>query len=259
MRHPAMPPLRAILPAVVTVAEGSTDPHPAGGPLPAEAPLVWRAVPKRRREFATGRALARAALRDLGLPAAHTTPILAGPRRQPLWPPGVVGSITHTDGYCAAAVAWSRDLTALGIDAEPHQPLDEPVAALVCGPAERRWCAEAGVGTAAAGRRARLLFSIKESVFKAVWPLTGADLGFGDVAVTVDPDRRAWRASPAGRRGQAIAAVLAALDGALTTHGTVEGSHLLTAAWIRARGSGPAASRLRQAAADQRDPVTDGE
>ena len=66
--------------------------------LPEEEPLVARAVDKRRREFAAGRACARRALEQLGLPAS---PILAGPRREPLWPPGVVGALTHCRGIAA--------------------------------------------------------------------------------------------------------------------------------------------------------------
>lgn len=75
--------------------------------LPSEEALVARAVDKRRREFATGRDCARRALSQLGW---DEVPILAGPKREPLWPAGIVGSITHCPGYCAAIVARSTSL-----------------------------------------------------------------------------------------------------------------------------------------------------
>lgn len=75
---------------------------------------------RRQREFATARSCARTALARLGVPPV---PVLASPRGAPRWPAGVVGSITHCDGYRAAAVAYTRDVVSLGIDAEPDEPL----------------------------------------------------------------------------------------------------------------------------------------
>ena len=59
-----------------------------------------------------------------------------GAKREPLWPAGVVGSITHCDGYRAAAVARATDLATVGIDAEPHEPLPDGVLAAIALPAE---------------------------------------------------------------------------------------------------------------------------
>ena len=56
--------------------------------FPEEEAVLVRAVDKRRREFTTARACARAALATLGLPPA---PIVPGLRGAPQWPPGVVG------------------------------------------------------------------------------------------------------------------------------------------------------------------------
>lgn len=149
---------------------------------PEEEKAVADAVTKRRQEFGTARWCARVALAKLGLPPAA---ILPGSRGAPQWPPGVVGSITHCAGYRAAALGHSRDVAAIGIDAEPHSPLPEGVGALVTRPEEAAQMAELG---AAAPDICwdKVLFSAKESVYKTWYPLTGLWLGFGDVSVAFD-------------------------------------------------------------------------
>lgn len=90
--------------------------------FPEEERVVARAVEKRRREFTTGRACARLALERLGIGAVA---IPNGERGEPLWPSGVVGSITHCRGYCGCAVAKAGDVVVVGIDAEVHEPLPD--------------------------------------------------------------------------------------------------------------------------------------
>ena len=145
----------------------------------AEEAAVARACAERRAEFATGRACARAALATLGLAAA---PIVPGPRGEPLWPAGVVGSITHTADYCAAAVAWRDVIGGLGIDAELHQPLPDGVGAMVCTPSERDWIASAPDGT----HWDTVVFCAKESVFKAWFPLAGRWLDFTGAELAIE-------------------------------------------------------------------------
>jgi 4'-phosphopantetheinyl transferase EntD len=139
---------------------------------------------KRRREFTAGRACARRALALLGLEDAA---IPVGAEREPLWPAGVVGSITHCHGYCAAAVARCSRATSIGIDAELNVTLPPGVEPLVCTEAERRWLRSApGAGQV---RWATLIFSAKESVYKAWFPPTRRWLEFADVELTIDPER----------------------------------------------------------------------
>jgi 4'-phosphopantetheinyl transferase EntD len=150
--------------------------------FPAEEALVAGAAGKRRREFTTGRHCARTALAELGVAPA---PILRGEMGAPRWPPGIVGSITHCAGYRAAAVARDRDVLSAGVDAEPDEGLPAGVLELVALPGERerlRDLAAAAPGTC----WDRLLFSAKESVYKAWFPLTGRWLGFHDADVTID-------------------------------------------------------------------------
>jgi 4'-phosphopantetheinyl transferase EntD len=148
--------------------------------FPEEMACIARSVMKRRREFTTVRACARQALAALGYPP---TPLVPGPQGAPTWPTGVVGSMTHCDTYRAAAVAHSCEVTALGIDAEPNDPLPDGVLDLVATHEERRVLAELGARHPIVNWD-RLLFSAKESLFKAYSPLTGRWLGFEEAIVT---------------------------------------------------------------------------
>lgn len=178
----AAPMLAAIVPAGVAVCEVLVDP-PTAVLFPAEQAEVVHAVAKRRREYATGRWCARTALAALGVaPVA----IPAGERGEPRWPAGLVGSITHCDGYRAAAVARGGTLRGIGIDAEPHDRLPDGVLDLVTGPAERDRLESLGRG--GPGQHwDRLLFSAKESVYKAWFPLARRWLDFTDADLTIDP------------------------------------------------------------------------
>ncbi|MDG4801895.1 4'-phosphopantetheinyl transferase superfamily protein [Micromonospora sp. WMMD980] len=177
--------IETLLPTAAVAVEAFAD-EPDEPPYPGEEDLLTRAAPSRRREFVTARRCAREALARLGYAPA---PIRPGPRREPLWPAGVVGSITHCDGYRAAAVAPATALASLGVDAEPHEPLPDEVLGVVT---------TAGEPARLAGLRAvdagvhweRLLFSAKESVYKAWYPLTGRWLGFEEAEVTFDPAGR---------------------------------------------------------------------
>ena len=153
---------------------------------PAEAALVITAGAQRRREFATARQCARIALAALGTPAVAVLPDADG---APVWPAGVVGSLTHCPGYRAAAVGRSETFRGLGIDAEPHVPLPRAVDDLVLRAEER-----ARLRPLCAARPDvhwdRLVFSAKEAVYKAWFPVTRRWLGFEDVSIAVWPDGR---------------------------------------------------------------------
>ncbi|MEU3554647.1 4'-phosphopantetheinyl transferase family protein [Streptomyces fragilis] len=173
-----------LLPGTVAAVETFRDDPAEDTPLyPEEEAAVARAVTKRRREFAAVRGCARLAMRQLGIPPRA---VPSGPRGAPRWPQGVVGSMTHCEGYRAAALARTSDLASLGIDAEPHRPLPDDVLAAVSLPAERERLGRLAV------RRPdvhwdRLLFSAKESVYKAWFPLTGAWLDFEEADIEITP------------------------------------------------------------------------
>ncbi|MGP4000465.1 4'-phosphopantetheinyl transferase family protein [Streptomyces sp. 8N706] len=171
-----------LVPEAVVCAEAFDDEAEAEL-YPQEAALVASAVQTRRAEFATVRACARRALAGLGLPAA---PVLPGVRNVPQWPAGVVGSMTHCKGYRAAALARADDVLAIGIDAEPNGPLPEGVLEAIALPPESLWVQD----PAADGpvHRGRLLFSAKESVYKAWFPMTWQEIDFHDAEIAFDDD-----------------------------------------------------------------------
>lgn len=178
-----------ILPAKVATAEAFTDPSDAWL-FPEETEAVARAVDKRRREFTTARACARQALERLGVGAA---PVPRGTDGAPQWPGGVVGSITHCAGYRACAVARAGDVASVGIDAEPNEATPKGVLTAVSDHGEREHL-EGLPGGRPGIHWDRLLFSAKESVYKAWYPLTGRWLGFEDASISIDPGKGAFTA-----------------------------------------------------------------
>jgi enterobactin synthetase component D / holo-[acyl-carrier protein] synthase len=180
--------LERILPEAVSVV--STREELEVELFPVEEAVVARAVEKRRREFVTVRACAREALARLGLPPE---PVASGEKGEPLWPVGVVGSITHCDGYRACAVAREEDLLTIGVDAEPNLPLPDGLLPDIALPEERELLRQLAREDAAV-QWERLLFSIKESVYKAWFPLAERWLGFEDAVVSIDRLRGSFTA-----------------------------------------------------------------
>lgn len=170
-------PLKPLLPAGASVAATRSE---IEVPLFAEEELALRfAVEKRRREFITGRACAREALAGLGRPGAVVPVDASG---APRWPAGVVGSITHCAGYRAAAAGKTADFAAIGIDAEPNLRLPQGVLEAIAIPLERERVGRL-LREAPGPCWDRLLFSVKEAVFKTWYPMTGKKLDFEDAEV----------------------------------------------------------------------------
>jgi 4'-phosphopantetheinyl transferase EntD len=152
---------------------------PQDSPFESERAVVARAVPKRRHEFASGRACARDALTQLGHPPA---PLLPGPDRVPLWPAGVVGSISHSATCAWAAVARSQDLLSIGVDLEGDAPLDPELWPLVATPPEL---------PGATGASMKRLFCAKEAAFKCWFTAGGGRiLEFQEMTIRWGPDGR---------------------------------------------------------------------
>ena len=181
-----------------------------------------RAVESRRDEYARGRWCARSALEQFGVSDFALVP---GPRRAPLWPQGFVGSITHSGSYCAAAVARSDEIRALGIDAEELSVLSQEVIEVIAGTRERsRWPHAGSLNWPA------LTFSAKESIYKAWSPITGRALEYRDVELDIDVLQRAFRAHLTnGDLAQVDGGLVAAVRGRFA----VSGSHVFTLAYAR--------------------------
>lgn len=153
-----------------------------------EEVALGRVADGRRRDFTTGRTCARRALVKLGV---SPKPIIPGPSREPLWPAGVVGSITHCANYVAAAVAKREDFCSIGIDAEPHQELPAGVLRKIALPEELKWLrtfSDTGICWS------RILFSAKESVYKTWFPLAHSWLGFEDAIVHFNVEQGTFHA-----------------------------------------------------------------
>ena len=172
--------LAAVMPAAVATAELYDDPDDLA-PLPEEEPLIARSVAKRRNEFITVRHCARQALGELGLPPV---PILKGEKGEPCWPDGVVGSLTHCEGFRGAVVGRRDDVRSLGIDAEPHDVLPKGVLDAISLPAERGELS----GLPGGLHWDRILFCAKEATYKAWFPLTHRWLGFEDAHIAFEVD-----------------------------------------------------------------------
>ena len=210
---------RELLPDDVKTAWG--DPRD-DAPLahPAEEALIALAVEKRKREFRKARACARELLAAFGV---NEFPLLSGAQREPLWPEGLVGSVTHTDGLCAVAVGQRLHYAGIGIDVEPEGPFSEAVAKRVCTAAE---IAVASDATGLSGvSAARLVFSAKEAFYKSQFCVTARFLGFSDVTVELGRD---------GDFSVRVLADVAGLEGeAFAGRWARRGGFVLTASWLR--------------------------
>jgi 4'-phosphopantetheinyl transferase EntD len=194
---------------------------------PNERELVRKAVPRRAREFAAGRRVARALLARLG---AGGGPLLADPDRTPSWPAGVVGSITHAADLCAVVVARGGAVAGLGVDVEPDGPLEPELWPRICTPRERERLLQGGAESG--GRCARLVFSAKESAYKCVYPHVRRVLGFQEVEIELDFERRRFAVSFADDVRERLPAG-AVLSGAFA----LRGHWILTGATLRGSGA----------------------
>jgi 4'-phosphopantetheinyl transferase EntD len=170
--------LRSLLPETVLLAEmAPADADPETLPIP-ERDLIERAVEHRRREFAAGRIMARALLPHLD---AQIDALLSDTDRVPVWPRAVVGSITHCRSLCAVAVASRTVSAGIGIDVEPARPLDPGLHAMILREAERSRVDALPSELQPLGPI--LVFSIKEAVYKAIYPERRQFLDFQQVEI----------------------------------------------------------------------------
>ena len=151
----------------------------------AERRGIERMGAARIAEYSSGRRVAREALRLFGIEGRP----LAARRRVPVWPDGVVGAIAHSRELALAVVGGSSRYAGVGVDLEPENRVAARLAVRLLNERERARLAEPDWRT--------LLFSAKESVYKAVHPAVGEFLGFADVEITA---RRTGRFSAATTR-----------------------------------------------------------
>lgn len=148
---------------------------------PGESRALARATPARQAEFAAGRAAARRALRAIGMvPFA----IPMGVDRAPVWPSGLVGSITHHEGRCIAVAARRTSLAGLGLDLAAMDPLAEDLWPTVLTDADRAWLSSQAAPLR--GGYAQMIFSAKEATYKALYPQIRRVVGFDAMEIVPD-------------------------------------------------------------------------
>jgi 4'-phosphopantetheinyl transferase EntD len=174
--------LAALFPpgAVAAHSHGPTSPSDLSQD---EINIVSNCSESRIGYFSAGRACARLALKELGIEGFS---LLSAKDRQPLWPAGITGSITHTDGYTAAVVIRQGSVRSIGVDSEAIGAVHEGLWPRICTPAElENLRSFAGTGR---GERAALIFAAKEAFYKSQFPLTAEWIGFQDVAIELEEE-----------------------------------------------------------------------
>jgi 4'-phosphopantetheinyl transferase EntD len=149
------------------------SPGDEGALRDAEAASISSSIPNVRWASGAARMVARSLLAQLGHPGAQ---VPKGAGGAPVWPVGVVGSLAHDDEVAVAAVGLRRDFASVGIDVERAGALAADMLALVATQSERRRIEDDLI-------KAKLLFALKEAVYKAVYPLDRVFLEFGDIEV----------------------------------------------------------------------------
>ena len=143
---------------------------------PEELRPLDRAIVAVRRASGAARIVAKTLLARLG--ASPRVELPRSTSGAPRWPPGFVGSLAHDSEYAVAAVARATLIRGLGIDVEPALPLPEDLLDIVATPSEQEQLKGDLVS-------ARLLFCIKEAVYKATNPVDGVFLEHHDVEVSL--------------------------------------------------------------------------
>ena len=180
--------LTSVLDSRIGVACTSVDGDPQSL-YPEERALFALAVLHRQREFAAGRTAARQAMAQVGL---NPCPVPSGPDRAPIWPLGVVGSISHTRQICIAAAGRAEEVGAIGIDVEERKPVDQALWPSICTTDEQAYLQTHPVEQR--GDIVTHLFSAKEAFFKWQYPATKRMLDFQDIRITLNPENSGFLA-----------------------------------------------------------------
>jgi phosphopantetheine--protein transferase-like protein len=166
-----------LFPAYVATAARRIG-HDTIGLYPQELELISKAIDKRRCEFAAGRACARKALGAIGY---APMPILRAASSAPLWPDGILGTISHSHTWAGAAVSRAEHLAGIGLDIETVGRVTINIARKVLTGAEstlfQTQPEEEQQNFLA------LLFSVKEAVYKCLSPVVPVHMGFHDAEV----------------------------------------------------------------------------
>ena len=190
-----------------------------------ETEMAQKMGEKRYAEFIHGRHTARLALQQIGCPQAA---IGKGKSREPLWPQHIVGSISHTQHCAAAAVTFENKYLGVGVDMEPSTQLEEKLFEAICRPEELALFARERLTPKEAGERAKLLFSIKESIYKCLWPSVKSFIDFTEMQIELNESEQSYKAIAHTKKVSAD--FVRRLEGRYKYHGEL----ILSTAWIAA-------------------------
>lgn len=154
--------------------------------LPCAGHAISSEASSREDQFKAGRSCAIQALHSLGVTSASLGQTATG---APAWPVQMIGSITHTLGWIGAVAARrSQSFKSIGLDAERRNRKIRPdLASRVCHPQELRNC------PLSTDEASLLLFSVRESFYKAAHPLCGLPIGFQQVLIHLPKEfSNAW-------------------------------------------------------------------
>lgn len=195
-----------------------------------EETIIRNAVAKRRREFTAGRTCARNILKQLGL--GENLTIGKDQHGAPIWPEGIAGSISHTDGVCIVSICRQEPaLSSLGVDVEQDTRLEPALMKLVCDEGERKLCC--GSRSNDPYRLAKVIFSAKESVYKCLYPVTGSVLDFQDVHIRLNVSEQTFLV---GTNGSLHAG---AVEGTCNGRVLFDAGHIYTSCALSAPGKTP--------------------
>ena len=179
--------LKNLFSSSVTVMETRTSTVDASFLSPEERTYLESVSQNRKREFIAGRFCAREAMKSANIPPEH---IRIGEKGEPIWPHNIVGSITHSHGYAAAAVAKKSEVLSLGLDAETNEPLSSKVLQRIGNAQEQEWVKS--VDSSLIQNPGKVLFSAKEATYKAWYPITQEWLGFQEAHIDFHSDENTF-------------------------------------------------------------------
>ena len=179
--------LKTLFSSSVTVIETRTPTADTSFLSPEERTYLESVSQNRKREFIAGRFCAHEAMKSANMPPEH---IRIGEKGEPIWPSTIVGSITHSHGYAAAAVAKKSEVLSLGIDAETNEPLSPKVLQRIGNTQEQEWVQS--VESSLIQHPGKILFSAKEATYKAWYPITQEWLGFQEAHIDFHSDENTF-------------------------------------------------------------------
>lgn len=147
----------------------------------AEYSSINNSVDKRKNEYIAGRILTKKALNQLHFDHYD---LLPGKDRQPLWPPGITGSISHNNSYVCTAVSLLKYYEGIGIDVEEDEHIDASQHNIIFTKNELVWIES--LNNVNQENIYKIIFSAKESLYKCIFPIVKKYIDFKQVEMQVD-------------------------------------------------------------------------